>query len=295
MTVYRNFVDYEACLIPLLQRFSDIKYLRLVLAINLKRPMTNCFINGYDLDNGITSYMPHLHQFHFLIRSVLQNALHVKMDTIHQSFRKQKYEFVDGTLDYFDNDYGQCQIHSLPFIGARLDFVSNRFPLFDTNKTFSMVTILLLFVDIEPFENVFFEHLAQALPYLKTLEIINRLEQQEEILVSTDNLKFSQLATLILLDVHMNYAEQLLCRTYLPCLSELAIDKDILLAIIDQDQHQTRDNCSRVGRLLTSKTLSNSLNAIQNYFPLDTYEHHTNITQRFFLLKSQANKNIVIV
>jgi hypothetical protein len=276
MTIYQNFVDYEECLVPLLQRFSNVEYLRLLLAINLRRPMTNYFIDGYDLENDITSYMSHLHQFHFHIRSVLENAPHVETDTIRESFRKEKYEFVDCTLDYFNNNYGQCQIYSLPFIGTRLDFGSNRFPFFDINKTFSMVTILLLFDDIKPFESVFFERLSQALPYLKTLEIFNRLEQQEKISASTNNLKFPHLATLILLDIHTNYAEQLLCRTYLPCLNELAIDNDILLAIIDQDQHQTRDNCSRVERLLTSKPLYNSLNIIQNYFPPDSYEQHPN-------------------
>jgi hypothetical protein len=275
MTIYQNFVDYEECLVPFLQRFSNVEYLRLLLAINLRRPMTNYFIDGYNLENDITSYMSHLYQFHFHIRSVLENAPYVEIDTIRQSFKKQKYEFVDCTLDYFNNNYGQCQIYSLPFIGTRLDFVSNRFPLFDINKTFSMVTILLLFDDIKPFESIFFERLAQALPYLKTLEIFNRLEQQEKILASTNNLKFPHLSTLILFDIHINYAEQLLCRTYLPCLNELAIDNDILLAIIDQDQHQTRDNCSRVERLLTSKPLYNSLNIIQNYFPPNSYEQHS--------------------
>jgi hypothetical protein len=276
MTIYRNFVDYDECLVPLLQRFSNVEYLRLLLAVNLKKRMTNSFIDGYDLENDITSHMPHLHQFHFHIRSVLENAPHVQIDTIRQRFSKEKYEFVDCTLDYFNNNNGQCQIYSLPFIGTRLDFVSNRFPLFDINKTFSMVTILLLFDDIKPFESVFFERLAQALPYLNTLEISNQLEQQEKISVSINNLKFPHLSTLILFHIHINYAEQMLSRTSLPCLNELAIDNDILLSMIAQDQHQTRDNCSRVERLLTSEPLSDSLNIIQNYFPPDSYEQHPN-------------------
>jgi hypothetical protein len=248
-----------------------------LLAINLIKPLNNYFIDGNYLEKDITSHMPHLRQFHFHIRSVLCNAPHVEIDTIRQSFRKEQNKFVDCTLDYFDNNHGQCQIYSLPFIGTRLDFISNRFPLFDTNKTFSMVTTLLLFDDIKPFESVFFERLAQALPYLKTLEIFNQLEQQEKILASTNNLKFPHLSTLILFDIHINYAEQLLTRTSLPCLNELAIDNDILLAVIDQDQHQTRDKCSRVERLLTSKPFYNSLNIIQNYFPPDSYEQHPNV------------------
>ncbi|CAF2390754.1 unnamed protein product [Rotaria sp. Silwood2] len=274
MTMYYSFVGYKECLVSLLQRFSNVEYLTLLLAIDLRESSPNHFINGYDLENDIISYMPHLNQFNFHIRSILENAAHVEIDTIRQSFMKQQYRFVGCTIDYFNNNYGQCQIYSLPFIGTRLDFISNRFPLFDINNTFSMVTVLLLFDDIKPFENVFFERLAQTLLHLRTLEVVNRLEQQEKTTTSTNNLKFIHLATLILFDIHMNYAEQFLCRTYLPCLNELAIHTDALFAIIAQDQHQTRDNCSRVERLRTSKPLYNSINAIQNYFPPDSYIQH---------------------
>ncbi|CAF2390737.1 unnamed protein product [Rotaria sp. Silwood2] len=276
MTIYRNFVRYKEYLVPLLQRFSNVEYLTLLLAIGKTAPIPNHFIDGYDLENDIISYMPHLYQFHFHIRSILENAPHIEIDRIRQSFMKQQYQFIDCTVDYFNNNYGQCQIYSLPFIGTRLDFISNRFPLFDMNNTFSMVTILLLFDDIKPFESVFFERLAQALPYLKTLEVFNSLEQEDKITLSSNNLKFTHLATLILFDIHINYAEQLLCRTYLPCLNELAIDKDILLAIIAQDQRQTKDNCSRVERLRTSEPLYDSLNAIRNYFPSNSYVQHPN-------------------
>lgn len=276
MTIYRNFVDYEKSLVPLLRRFSNVECLRLLLAINLQRPLTNAFIGGYDLGNDITSYMPHLHQFHFHIRSVLENAPHVQLDTIRQSLKKEKYEFADCTVDYFNNNYGQCQIYSLPFVGTRLDYISNRFPLFDMKKTFSMVTVLLLFDDIEPFESVFFQCLAQALPYLKTLEIINQLEQQEKISISTNNLQFPHLTTLILFDIHINYAEELLTRTSLPCLKELAIDNDILLAFVAQDEDQARENCSRVERLLTSEPFYHPLNIIKNYFQPHVYERHPN-------------------
>ncbi|CAF1371745.1 unnamed protein product [Rotaria sordida] len=276
ITIYRNFVLYKECLVPLLQRFSNVEYLTLLLAIDKTGSIPNHFIDGYDLENDIISYMPHLYQFHFHIRSILENASDVEIDTIYQSFMKQQYQFVGCTVDYFNNNYGQCQIYSLPFIGTRLDFISNRFPLFDINNTFSMITILLLFDDITPFESVFFERLAQALPYLRTFEVFNNLEQQEKIIVSTNNLKFTHLTTLILFDIHINYAEQLLCRTYLPCLNELAINKDILLAIIAQDQHQTRDNFSRVERLQTSKPLYDSLNVIRNYFPSNPYVQHPN-------------------
>jgi hypothetical protein len=131
--------------------------------------------------------MPHLCQFSFHIRSILDSAPHVEIDTIRQSFLRQQ-QSVDCTVDYFNHNY-------------------------------------------------------------RTLEVFNKLEQQEKITATTNNLKFTHLDTLILFDIHMDYAEQLLCRTYLPCLNELAIRNDILLTIITQDQHQTIDNCSRVERL----------------------------------------------
>jgi hypothetical protein len=39
------------------------------------------------------------------------------------------------------------------------------------------VTTLLLFDGVKPFENTFFELVVQSLPHLKSLEIINQLEQ----------------------------------------------------------------------------------------------------------------------
>jgi hypothetical protein len=128
-----------------------------------------------------------------------------------------------------------------------------------------MVTTLLLFDDVKPFENAFFACVARALPHLKTLEIFNELEQQEK---ATMNLEFAHLSTLILFDIHMDYAEQFLCRSHVPCLIELAIHKDILLAIIAQDQQQARDNCSKVENLLTSKKCYDSVDVLRNFFPL---------------------------
>jgi len=226
------------------------------------------YIDGFDLEKDIISYMPHLRQFNFHIRSILKNASHINIETIRQSFIRHQQQSVDCVIDYFNNDYVQCQIYSLPFIGTRLDFISNRFPLVDTNNMFSMVTKLLLFDDVQPFENDFFIRVSQALPRLRTLEIFNELEQQEKIKMTTNNLEFAHLATLILFEIHMDYAEQLLCRTHLPCLIELAIDNDMLLAIITQDQQQAKENCSRVETLRTPEQFNDSIDAVRNFFPL---------------------------
>jgi hypothetical protein len=156
ITSYRNIPQYERCIVPLLQRLSTIEYLTLLLAVGVERFQPRHFIDGYDLQRDIISHMPHLRQFYFHVRSIVVFVPHIDIDTIRQSFFHQE-QSVDCVLDYFNNDCGQYQIFSLPFIGTRLDFISNRFPLFDENKnTFSNVTTILLFDDLKPFEYNFF-------------------------------------------------------------------------------------------------------------------------------------------
>ncbi|CAF1588520.1 unnamed protein product, partial [Adineta steineri] len=164
------------------------------------------------------------------------------VNTIRQSFRRQQ-QSIDCVLDYFNNSYGQCQIYSLPFSGTRLDFISNRFPIFDDKNTFLNVNILLLFDDVKPYEDAFFRVIARALPHLKSLEVINRLEQQEKSNTITNFIKFTNLVTLILPDIHINYAEQLFYRTHLPHLVELLIHYEPLLVIVTENQQQARVNC----------------------------------------------------
>ncbi|CAF1097537.1 unnamed protein product [Rotaria sordida] len=191
--------------------------------------------------------MPYSRQFNFHIRPILKNPSHITIVQIRQSFLKGQQLF-NCVLDHWKNNNVQYKIYSLRFIGTRLDFISNRFPLIDINKTFSNVPILLLFHHIKPFENVFcFERVARALARLRTLEIINQLEEQEKMRVIKGNIDFSHLALLILYDIHMDYAQQFLCQIGLPSLIELGINKYILLTIIGQNQEQARDNCSRVG------------------------------------------------
>ncbi|CAF1148284.1 unnamed protein product [Rotaria sordida] len=274
MTMYRNFNNYVPC-ISLLQQLLNVEYLTLLLAIGVQGTTPNHFIDGFFLERNILPYMPRLRQFNYHIRSILKNASHITIDQIRQSFLKQQQPF-DCVLDNFNNNYGQCQIYSLPFIGTRLDFVSNRFPLFDINKTFSNVTILLLFDDVKPFESVFFERVARALPQLRTLEIFNQLEQQEKMTAKKISIDFAHLAVLILYDIHIDYAQQFLCQIHLPSLIELVINKDILLTIIDENQQQARDNCSRVGTIRTSKPSYESIDIIENFFPLVYYVKHPN-------------------
>ncbi len=146
--------------------------------------------------------MPNFYQFGFDIRWILEDAPYIEFDRIRPSFLKQ--ESVDCRLDYLKNEYGQCEISSLPFVGNRLDFISNLFPLFDIKNRFVNVTMLLLFDDIKSFENIFFEDVTGVLPRLRTLEISNQLKQEERT-KTTNSIQFSHLSTFILHKIHMDY------------------------------------------------------------------------------------------
>ncbi|CAF1406142.1 unnamed protein product [Adineta ricciae] len=272
MTIYENFDEYETCF-SLLRCLSSVEYLTLLLAIGKNGVEPNHFIDELVLEKSMLRYMYHLRQFKFHIRSILKYASHHMMNEIHESFlRQQPFNCV---YDYFKNNYGQCQIYSIPFVGTRLDFISNRFPLFD--GTFSSVTTLLIFDDVLPFENSFFQRLAQALPRLKTLEIRNELGQQQKAMaanMNTDRIHFPHLTVLILYVIHMDYAEQFLCQIHHSSLVELAINKEILLAIIEQNHPQARDNCSRIGSLLTSKPSYEIIDKIEEFFPVAEYFKH---------------------
>ena len=249
LKIYRNISAYEQYIIPFLQRFSTVEHLTLLLAIELTVNGRNHFIDGSDLQRDIISYMPNLFQFNFHIRSILKHADHIKLDKIRQSFIQYE-QFIDYTIDYFNNEYGQCQIYSLPFIGTRLDFISNRFPLFDVENRFSNVTMLTLYDDITPFEHIFFQRIAQVLRRLKVLEVFNLL-QQEKTPATNNSIEFRYLTTLILHDVHADYVEQFLCRSYLPCLIQLVIRNDLLVEIIKRKEQEIKNNCSKIETLIT--------------------------------------------
>ncbi|CAF4311333.1 unnamed protein product [Rotaria sp. Silwood2] len=276
VTIYRNILYYEH-FFSLFRRLSTVEHLTLLLAIGVDRRGPNHFIDGFDLQREIVSYMPHLQQFKFHIRSILRRAPHIEVDTIRQSFVKQQQP-VDCVLDFFKNRYGQCQIYSLPFIGTRLDFISNRFPFFDIKDTFSNVSTLLLFDDVKPFESVFFERMVRSLPRLKTLEVFNQLEQEEKGTINTNVIEFTHLTALILHDIHVDYAKQLLCRSRLPCLVELIICNDSLLVIIAENNQHARENCSKVESLQIIEPWIKPTSDQLNFFPsvinlLNIYEN----------------------
>jgi hypothetical protein len=282
MTIYRNIYAYEQCIIPLLQRLSHVEHLTLLLTIDVNENGPHHFIDGLDLQRDIISFMPNLFQFDFHIRSLLKNADHIELDKIRQSFIQYEQP-IDFTIDYFNNQYSQCQIYSLPFIGTRLDFISNRFPLFNVDNRFSNVTMLILYDDIQPFEHVYFQRVARVLPRLKVLEVLNFVQQQEKNQANNNLIEFRHLSTLILHDIHADYVEQLLCRTYLPCLIELVIRNDLLSTIINQNQQQVKDNCSKVETLIIVEPWIHPMTIDKNFFPNLIPFHGGKLNNRLYI------------
>ena len=281
ITIYRNIISYQERVLPVLQHLSSVEHLTLLLAIDVNQNGPNHFIDGLDLQRDIISYMPNLFQFNFHIRSILKNADHIKLDKIRQSFIQYE-QSIDYTIDYFNNEYGQCQIYSLPFIGTRLDFISNQFPLFDVENRFSNVTMLLLFDDIKPFEHVFFQRIAQVLPRLKVLEVFNLL-QQEKTPATNNSIEFRYLTTLILHDVHADYVEQFLCRSYLPCLIELVIRNDLLVKIIKRKKQQIKNNCSKVETVIILETWAYPGLSYVKFFPNLVTHYRGTVNKRLYI------------
>ncbi|CAF1393948.1 unnamed protein product [Rotaria magnacalcarata] len=143
-------------------------------------------------------------------------------------------------------------------------------------KDASHIKILQSFLkQQEPFETILFERMSRALPRLRTLEIIDQFEQQENsVSLMKTNIDFPHLAVLILYYIHIDYVKQLICQINLLSLIEFGIKKDILFTIISQNQQQARDNCSKVEILRTSKPSYESIYTIRNFSPLAYYVKH---------------------
>jgi hypothetical protein len=110
--------------------------------------------------------------------------------------------------------------------------------------------------------------MAQALPRLRTLDVFNQLQQEEKMKTTTNFTKFPRLTALILHNIHVDYAEQLLCRSHLPNLIELVIRNDALSVIIDNNDQHARDNCSKVERLCIVDPWIEPTSAQLSFFPL---------------------------
>ena len=121
--MYQNIFEYEKCIIPLLQRLSNVEHLTLLLAIDGNDNGPNHFIDGLDLQRDIISYMPNLFQFDFHIRSILKNADHIELDKIRQNFIHHNLALLVKT-ELRKNDFYRVGQKSLSFLAASLKISS---------------------------------------------------------------------------------------------------------------------------------------------------------------------------
>ena len=85
-------------------------------------------------------------------------------------------------------------------------------------------------------------------------------------------------------DVHADYVEQFLCRSYLPCLSELVIRNNLLVEIIERKEQEIKNNCSKVETLITVEPWILPLR-YKKYFPNLVY-HHEGVINNKLSIKS---------
>ncbi|CAF4641805.1 unnamed protein product, partial [Rotaria sp. Silwood2] len=57
MKIYRNIINYKLYIVPLLKCLANIEYLTLLLAINGTTRGLKNFVNGFDLEKDIVSYI----------------------------------------------------------------------------------------------------------------------------------------------------------------------------------------------------------------------------------------------
>ncbi|CAF2934332.1 unnamed protein product [Rotaria sp. Silwood2] len=241
---------YDKVIEPNLQRMSNLEKLALYLAIDYNET----FIDGNYLMKNIISYMPHLNEFIFNIRSIISinNLTYLPSnDDIQRSFIRFYNHKIISCVDYFPNqEIGQCHIYSYPYTLIYYENITNNYP----HGLFNCVKMVELF-DERPFEHEFFIRITQAFPFLEDLTITNMEAQQQK---SDDNnrhfsiIEYPYLATLHLLRIHDDYDEQFLLntKTCLPNNIHLMMDYDVLQRVTQNlTRDATRINYSKVEKL----------------------------------------------
>ncbi|CAF4569152.1 unnamed protein product, partial [Rotaria sp. Silwood2] len=241
---------YDKVIEPNLQRMSNLEKLALYLAIDYNET----FIDGNYLMKNIISYMPHLNEFIFNIRSIISinNLTYLPSnDDIQRSFIRFDNHKIISCVDYFPNqEIGQCHIYSYPYTLIYYENITNNYP----HGLFNCVKMVELF-DERPFEHEFFIRITQAFPFLEDLTITNMEAQQQK---SDDNnrhfsiIEYPYLATLHLLRIHDDYDEQFLLntKTCLPNNIHLMMDYDVLQRVTQNlTRDATRINYSKVEKL----------------------------------------------
>ncbi|CAF1145820.1 unnamed protein product [Rotaria sp. Silwood1] len=109
--------------------------------------------------------------------------------------------------------------------------------------------------------------MTRSLSRLTTLKVFNQLKQEEKGNMNTNLIEFTHLAALILHNIYVDYAKQLLCRSCLPCLVKLIIYNDSLSAVIADNNQQARENCSKVASLQIIEPWIEPTSDQLNFFP----------------------------
>ncbi|CAF3769969.1 unnamed protein product, partial [Rotaria magnacalcarata] len=247
--VCRPTVDFDNAVVPVLCRMSNME--KLTLSFRVRR--RNSFIDGIYLTDQVINYMSHLHTFIFDIandNTIINAHSKPSSDDIRRTFIERGHH-VDCYIDYHTDKIGRCHVYSLPFTMERIHYITSRFP----GGMFMNVRVLRVCDIDRSFENTFFAKISRSFPLLSELTVSNTTERLEKPSYkwktskeASSIIEYSSLVKLILVDVHIDYAEQFLStlNTRLPCLNKLHIRYEHLTTVTENfTRDATRVNCEK--------------------------------------------------
>ena len=246
---------------------SALEKLTLSLLVKDRRS----FIDGLHLHNEIEKKMPYLSTFVFNIFThhvLFSETNRPSSDDIRRTFPPGTS--FDCYVDYNWDGQGLCHVYSLPLPLTHLHGITNNFP----GGELLHIRSLYVMDATCPFEHEFFQRINRSFPFLRSLTIINQLEQErsEQCLNAeqvSSIVEYSHLTELDLEYAHINYVEQFLIdtRISLPRLNSLRVEYEHLTRVTENfTNNTTRLNCAKVKRLITEVTMVHSKD-VYSYFP----------------------------
>ncbi len=265
MTSVKYVSHYKDQITPLLRRMINLKELTLFLSV-LKRNST--YIDGIILHDQILIYMPQLNKFTFSINTgvVIENT-EIDLpsnEDVQNSFIGKGYGQVGSYVHTrSEHNVGMSHVYSLPYQFQYFLHLNNSFQghMFDTVRCLTMT-------DGRPFEHNLFILISQCFPLLKELCVIN-YQRQKNKEHSSILIRFPHLVLLNVVEIHADYAEQLLFdkNTHLPSLLDLCIKYKSLAKITNNfTSNPIRRNCAKIKKLHVDKFLRPK--NFREYFPL---------------------------
>jgi hypothetical protein len=209
-----------------------------------------------------------LNKFTFSINSGVFNR-NIKIalpsnEDIQHSFIGKGYGQVGSCVHFrSEGNVGMSHVYSLPYQFEYFLHLNNSFQgdMFDTVQYLTMT-------DGHPFEHNLFELISQCFPLLEELHVVHyqpqKNKQHSSILII-----FHHLILLNLVEIHVDYAEQLLCdkNTHLPSLLDLCIEYKALAMITNNfTNNAIRLNCAKIKKIHVDPYLRP--NNFHRYFPL---------------------------